>query len=108
MTYSKRTLERLNPESWELKLSVDSTVIESLKWVWTAGVSVEDGPNESTIAIAPAAHTPVGMPDGDSTGSHSYAPKLTGGKSGIPLRAYPNNPAALRAMRAQAKCRKAM
>ena len=26
----------------------------------------------------------------------------------VPLRAYPNNPAALRAMRAQAKCRKAI
>ena len=25
-----------------------------------------------------------------------------------PIRAYPNNPAALRAIRAQAKCRKAM
>jgi hypothetical protein len=85
MPYSKRTLERLSPQSWELKLSVDSTVIESLKWVWTAGVSVEDGPNESRIAIAPAAHTQVGMPDGDRTGSHSYAPKLTSGKSGIPV-----------------------
>ena len=26
----------------------------------------------------------------------------------IPLRAYPNNPAALKVIRAQAKCRKAM
>ena len=85
MPHSKRILERLSQESWELKLSVDSKVIESLKWVWTAGVSVEDGQNESTVAIAPAAHTPVGMPDGDRTGSHSYSPKLTGGKSGIPV-----------------------
>ena len=85
MPHSKRILERLSQESWELKLSVDSKVIESLKWVWTAGVSVEDGQNESTVAIAPTAHTPVGMPDGDRTGSHSYSPKLTGGKSGIPV-----------------------
>ena len=34
-------------------------------------------------AIAPATHTPVGMPDGERTGSHSYSPKLTGGESGI-------------------------
>ena len=83
MPHSKRVLESLSQESWELKLSVDSEVIESLKWVWTAGVPVEDGQNESTVAIAPAAHIPVGMPNGDSTGSHSYSPKLTGGKSGI-------------------------
>ena len=85
MAHSKRTLERLSHESSELKLSVDSRVIESLKPVWTAKVSVEDGPNESTIAIAPAAHTPVGMPVGDRTGSHSYSPKPTGGESGIPV-----------------------
>ena len=83
MADSKRTLERLSDESWELKLSVDSNVIESLKWFWTAEVSVEDGPNENTIAIGHAVYTPVGMPDGDTTGSHSYSPKLTGGKSGI-------------------------
>ena len=85
MAHSKRTLQKLSHESWELKLSIDSKVIESLKWVWTAEVSAEDGPNESTIAIAPAVHTPVGMPDGDRTGSHSYFPKLTDGKSGIPV-----------------------
>ena len=85
MADSKRTLERLSHESWKLKLSVDSKVIETLKWVWTAEVSVEDGPNENTIAIAPAAHTPVGMPDGDNIGSSSYSSKLTGGKSGIPV-----------------------
>ena len=83
MAHSKRILERLSHESWELKLSVDSKVIESLKWVWTAEVSVEDGPSESTIAIGPATHTPVGMPDGDRTGIYAYSPKLTGGKSGI-------------------------
>ena len=83
MADSKRTLERLSDERRGLKLSVDSKVIESLKWVWTAEVSVENGPNESTIAIARAAHTPVGMPDGDSIGSHSHDLKLTGGKSGI-------------------------
>ena len=85
MADSKRTLERLSHESWELKLSVDSKAIESLQWVWTAEVSVEDGPNENTIAIAPAAHTPVGMPDGDGIGNSSYYPKLTGGKSEIPV-----------------------
>ena len=85
MAHSKRILKRLSHESWELKLSVDSTVIESLKWVWTPEVSVENGSNESTIAIAPAAHTPVGMPDGDRIGSHSYSPKLTGTESGIPV-----------------------
>ena len=88
MADSKRTLNRLSHESWELELSVDSKVIESLKWVWTAEVSVEDGPNESAIAIAPAAHTQVGMPDGDRTGSHSYSLKLTGGNSGIPVSGF--------------------
>ena len=80
-----RTLKKLSDESWELKLSVDSTVIDSLKWVWTAGVSVEDGPNESTIAIGPATHTSVGMPDGDRTGSHMISHSLTAGTSGIPV-----------------------
>ena len=83
MAHSKRILTRVSNASWELKLSVDSKVIESLKWVWTAEVYVEDDPNESRIAIAPATHTPVGMPDGERTGSHSYSPKLTGGESGI-------------------------
>ena len=77
MADSKRTLERLSDERRGLKLSVDSKVIESLKWVWTAEVSAEDGPNESTIAIAPAVHTPVGMPDGDSIGSHGRAAPLS-------------------------------
>ena len=80
MADSKRTLERLSHESWELKLSVDSNVIESLQWVWTAEVSVEDGPNENTIAIAPAAHTPVAMPDGDGIGNSSYYPTDRWGK----------------------------
>ena len=84
MADSKRTLEKLSVERRGLKLSVDSKVIESLKWVWTAEVSVENGPNESTIAIGRAVHTSVGMPDVDSIGSDSsYALKLTGGKSGI-------------------------
>ena len=88
MVDSKRALKRLSHESWELQLSVDSTHIESLKWVWTAEVSVEDGPNDSTIAIAPAAHTAVGMPVGDRTGDHSYSPKLTGGARGIPVSGF--------------------
>ena len=83
MSHANRTLEKLSDESWELKLSVDSEVIETLKWVWTAEVSVEDGPKESTIAIGPATHTAVGMPDGDGTGDHSYTSRLTHGKNGI-------------------------
>ena len=85
MADSKRTLKRLSNKSWEVKLSVDSKQIESLKWVWTAEVFVEDGLNESTVTIAPAVFAPVGMPDGDRTGVHSYIPKLTNGKSGIPV-----------------------
>ena len=41
MADSKRTLERLSDERRGLKLSVDSKVIESLKWVWTAEVSLD-------------------------------------------------------------------
>ena len=81
---NESTLKRLSDESWELRLSVDSEFIESLAWVWTAEVSVEDGPNEGTIAISPAAHSPVGMPEGDTTGSYSYSSKLTVGTSGTP------------------------
>ena len=85
MTDSKRTLEKLSHENWELKLLVDSSVIESLKWAWTAKVSVEDGQNGSTVAIAPATHDPVGMPDGDGLGNRSYTSKLTGGINGVPV-----------------------
>ena len=84
MADSKVILKKLSDESWELKLSVDSGVIESLQWVWTAGVSVEDGPNENTIAIGRASHTSVGMPDGDRIGSFMISHRLTGGASGIP------------------------
>ena len=83
MADSKRILKKLSDESWELKLSVDSEVIESLQWVWTAGVSVEDGSNENAIAIGPATHTSVGMPDGDRTGNLTVSHRLTGGASGI-------------------------
>ena len=56
MTNSKRTLKKLSHESWELRLSVDSKEIESLKWIWTAEVSLGDGSDENTITIGYATH----------------------------------------------------
>ena len=83
MPDSKRTLAKLTHESWELKLSVDSEDIESLKWVWTAEVTIGGDPNGSTVVIAAARYTSDGMPEGDSIGSHSYSPKLTNGIAGV-------------------------
>ena len=83
MTNRGWTLKKLSHEGWELRLSVDSGTIDSLKWVWTAGVSLEGGPNGNTVAVAPAVYTPVGMPDGDRTGNNSYSPGLTFGTEGV-------------------------
>ena len=83
MTNRGWTLKKLSHEGWELTLSVDSDVIDPLTWVWRAGVSLEGGPNGSTAAVASAVYTPVGMPDGDRTGSHSSSRRLTLGISGL-------------------------
>ena len=83
MPDSERILAKLSHESWELKLSVGSEVTESLKWVWTAEVSIGGGSNGSTVAIAAAKYTSVGMPDGDGIGSYSFSPKLTNGIPGF-------------------------
>ena len=83
MSHSKWNLEKLSDGNRQLKLSVDSEVIEALKWVWTAKVSVEEGQKESTISIGSAVHNAVGMPDGDNTGSLSYQTGLTNGISKI-------------------------
>ena len=67
---------------WGHVRQLDRVSRELLARAWAAGA----GPGDTPLTI-----------DLDSTICETY-----------PLRAYPNNPAALRAMRAQAKCRKAM
>ena len=84
MSDSKWILTKSSDTDWKLELSVDSGVIETLKWVWNAGVSVEDDQNRSTIKISHARHTAVGMPEGDGPGSFSHTTKLTNGVTDIP------------------------
>ena len=79
---SERTIRKLRDGSRELKLIVDSTVIDTLKWVWTADVKMEDDPN-SSITIGIAEYSPSGMPKGDKVGSHEYSSELTNGVKGI-------------------------
>ena len=72
-------LEKLNDERRQLKLTVYSEKIPPLQWVWTAEVSIDDGPSESTITIAAAEYTPIGMPDGYRTGSYQINTAYTNG-----------------------------
>ena len=54
-----------------MELVVDSTAIDSLKWIWTAEVHVEQNGLESQMVISAARHEAVGMPEGDGIRSHS-------------------------------------
>ena len=64
-------IEPTGEETWKVELVVDSTPIESLKWIWTADVHLETKGRESQMVISVARHEAVGMPEGDGIRSHT-------------------------------------
>ena len=82
------TLRKLEDGSRELHLIVDSTVIESLKWIWTTKVSNVDDNGDRKIALGKASHTHTGMPKEDTVGTFSNIPNLTAGVPKIEVAAF--------------------
>ena len=58
-------------DTWKVTLVVDSTKIESLKWIWTADIHLETEGTESRIVVSAARHEEVGMPEGDGIRIHT-------------------------------------
>ena len=75
------TIEKTGEDTWKVQLAVDSTVIESLKWIWFADVHLETESLETKMVVSAARQTQFGMPEGDSTGSHTTSPHYTLGFS---------------------------
>ena len=77
------TFDKQEDGSWILGLTVESEVIDSLKWVWSAKVLIEDDSLASTITIEAAHRAPVEMPEGERSSNVSYSTSLTNGVKGI-------------------------
>ena len=65
------TIDQNGEETWKVELVVDSTAIESLKWIWAADVHLETSGLETQMVVSAARRTEFGMPKGDGIGSHS-------------------------------------